>query len=64
MGERKEMGSAEGKRRELTSFRFCSKVNHAYIALNDAPLSKMTLEQWNKTININLTGSSLCGCLS
>ena len=58
--ERDGIGGKEGKTRAHLSSRLLrSSVNHAYIALNDAPLSKMALEQWNKTIGINLTGQSL-----
>jgi glucose 1-dehydrogenase len=34
-------------------------INNAGIQ-NDSEFSKMTLEQWNKVININLTGQFLC----
>lgn len=34
-------------------------VNHAVYVTEDVPMSRMTLEQWNKTINANLTSSFL-----
>ena len=34
-------------------------VNHGIWPSNDAPISSMSLEQWNKTISTNLTSSFL-----
>ena len=34
-------------------------VNHAVYATEDIPLSQMTLRQWDRTINVNLTSSFL-----
>ena len=51
-----ELGRHRMTQADLSRPSSVSLVNHAYIALNDAPISKMTLEQWQKTIGINLTG--------
>ncbi|EED81896.1 predicted protein, partial [Postia placenta Mad-698-R] len=34
-------------------------VNHGYFPPNDVPVSRMTLAQWNSTLNSNLTSSFL-----
>ena len=35
-------------------------VNNAAINLPDIPVTEITLEQWNKVLSVNLTGSFLC----
>jgi len=37
----------------------CVVINHGIWPTNDIPLKDMTLEHWNNTINVNLTGTFL-----
>lgn len=39
---------------------FLRTVNHAIYISTDAPLSAMSLDQFRKTLDVNLTGSFLC----
>lgn len=38
---------------------FGPAVNHAYIGLTDYHIKDMPLAEWQKTINVNLTGTVL-----